>query len=85
MDVEVEAIACTLQFMPVGTIIHYIEMKPAKGGQVARSAGEIRPSWSVRDSGMAILRSQLGMGPAPGSGHLQLQRIRCGVGRISGS
>ena len=25
--------------MPVGTIIHNIEMKPGKGGQIARSAG----------------------------------------------
>jgi large subunit ribosomal protein L2 len=25
--------------MPVGTICHNIEMKPGKGGQIARSAG----------------------------------------------
>jgi len=28
-----------LRAMPVGTIIHNIEMKPGKGGQIARSAG----------------------------------------------
>ncbi len=28
-----------LRVMPVGTIIHNIEMKPGKGGQIARSAG----------------------------------------------
>ena len=29
----------TLRAMPVGTIIHNIELKPGKGGQIARSAG----------------------------------------------
>ena len=29
----------TLRAMPVGTIIHSIELKPGKGGQIARSAG----------------------------------------------
>ena len=31
--------AMLLKNMPVGTIIHNIEMKPGKGGQIARSAG----------------------------------------------
>ena len=31
--------AMPLKSMPVGTIIHNIEMKPGKGGQLARSAG----------------------------------------------
>src|ERR1700751_5919696 len=31
--------AMPLGAMPVGTIVHNIEMKPGKGGQVARSAG----------------------------------------------
>jgi len=31
--------AMPLSAMPVGTIIHNIELKPGKGGQVARSAG----------------------------------------------
>ncbi|MDF1607028.1 50S ribosomal protein L2 [Hoeflea sp. YIM 152468] len=48
-----------LQFMPVGTIIHNIEMKPAKGGQVARSAGGYAQLVG-RDQGMAILRLNSG-------------------------
>jgi len=31
--------AMPLERMPVGTIVHNIELKPRKGGQVARSAG----------------------------------------------
>src|SRR6185312_4460526 len=31
--------AMPLQAMPVGTIIHNVELKPGKGGQIARSAG----------------------------------------------
>ena len=31
--------ALQLQDMPVGTIVHNIEMQPGKGGQIARSAG----------------------------------------------
>ena len=31
--------AMPLRGMPIGTIIHNVEMKPGKGGQIARSAG----------------------------------------------
>jgi large subunit ribosomal protein L2 len=31
--------AMELGQMPVGTIVHNVEMKPGKGGQIARSAG----------------------------------------------
>ena len=31
--------ALPLQFIPVGTVVHNIELKPGKGGQIARSAG----------------------------------------------
>jgi len=31
--------AMPLRFVPVGTVVHNIEMKPGKGGQLARSAG----------------------------------------------
>lgn len=31
--------AMPLRFMPVGTIVHNVELKPEKGGQLARSAG----------------------------------------------
>ncbi|MQK80314.1 50S ribosomal protein L2, partial [Escherichia coli] len=31
--------ALPLQNIPVGTVVHNIELKPGKGGQIARSAG----------------------------------------------
>jgi large subunit ribosomal protein L2 len=45
--------------MPVGTIVHNIEMKPGKGGQVARSAGTFA-QYLGRDAGYAILRLNSG-------------------------
>ena len=45
--------------MPVGTIVHNVEMKPGKGGQIARSAGAYA-QYVGRDSGMAILRLNSG-------------------------
>lgn len=51
--------AMPLQFMPVGTIVHNIEMKPEKGGQIARSAGAYAQLVG-RDQGMAILRLNSG-------------------------
>ena len=47
--------AMPLSAMPVGTIIHNVEMKPEKGGQIARSAGSYAQLVG-RDSSMAILR-----------------------------
>src|SRR5690606_20559781 len=44
-----------LERMPVGTIVHNIEMKPGKGGQIARSAGAYA-QYVGRDAGWAILR-----------------------------
>jgi large subunit ribosomal protein L2 len=44
-----------LQYIPVGSIIHNVEMKPGKGGQIARSAGSYAQLVG-RDQGMAILR-----------------------------
>ncbi len=32
--------ACPLMSIPVGTVIHNIELNPGKGGQIARSAGQ---------------------------------------------
>ena len=29
----------TLRHIPVGSTVHYVELKPGKGGQLARSAG----------------------------------------------
>ena len=48
-----------LQYIPVGSIVHNVEMKPAKGGQIARSAGTY-VQLVGRDAGMAILRLNSG-------------------------
>ncbi|CAN7547865.1 50S ribosomal protein L2 [Rhizobium sp. LjRoot98] len=48
-----------LQYMPVGSIVHNVEMKPGKGGQIARSAGAY-VQLVGRDQGMAILRLSSG-------------------------
>ena len=48
-----------LQYIPVGSIIHNVEMKPGKGGQMARSAGAYAQLVG-RDQGMAILRLNSG-------------------------
>ena len=51
--------AMELGRMPVGTIVHNVEMKPGKGGQIARSAGSYAQLVG-RDQGMAILRLNSG-------------------------
>lgn len=51
--------AMPLGSMPVGTIVHNVELKPEKGGQVARSAGAYAQLVG-RDQGMAILRLNSG-------------------------
>ena len=45
--------------MPVGTICHNVEMKPGKGGQIARSAGAYVQIVG-RDRGMVIVRLNSG-------------------------
>ena len=47
--------AMPLSAMPIGTIVHNVEMKPGKGGQIARSAGTF-VQLVGRDQGYAILR-----------------------------
>tara|TARA_X000000950_G_scaffold281644_1_gene378830 strand:+ start:909 stop:1748 length:840 start_codon:yes stop_codon:yes gene_type:complete len=47
--------AMPLKSMPIGTIIHNIEMKPGKGGQIARSAGAFAQLVG-RDQAYAIVR-----------------------------
>jgi large subunit ribosomal protein L2 len=47
--------AMELSQMPVGTIVHNIEMKPGKGGQIARSAGTYAQVVG-RDRGLVIVR-----------------------------
>jgi large subunit ribosomal protein L2 len=51
--------AMRLAGMPVGTIVHNVEMKPAKGGQIARSAGTYA-QYLGRDAGYAMLRLNSG-------------------------
>lgn len=51
--------AMPLSSIPVGTIIHNVEMKPMKGGQIARSAGTYAQLVG-RDGGYAVLRLQSG-------------------------
>ncbi|MFC2953025.1 50S ribosomal protein L2 [Marinicaulis aureus] len=51
--------AMKLKGIPVGTIIHNVELKPGKGGQVARSAGTYAQLVG-RDGGMTQVRMQSG-------------------------
>jgi large subunit ribosomal protein L2 len=51
--------AMPLRGMPIGTIIHNVEMKPEKGGQIARSAGTYAQLVG-RDAGYAQIRLQSG-------------------------
>jgi large subunit ribosomal protein L2 len=62
--------------MPVGTIVHNVELKQGKGGQIARSAGSYAQLVG-RDRGMAILRL--------GSGEQRLVHGEClaTVGAVS--
>ncbi len=51
--------AMELQQVPVGTIVHNVEMKPGKGGQIARAAGTYVQVVG-RDRGMVIVRLNSG-------------------------
>ena len=68
--------AMPLSAMPVGTIIHNVELKPGKGGQLARSAGAYAQLVG-RDAGWAILKL--------GSGETRRVRAECmaSVGAVS--
>lgn len=68
--------AMPLAGMPVGTIVHNVEMKPGKGAQIARSAGSY-VQFVGRDGGYAQIRL--------GSGELRLVRQECmaTVGAVS--
>jgi len=70
--------AMPLRSMPIGTIIHNIEMKPEKGGQMARSAGSYAQLVG-RDAGYAQIRM--------GSGELRMVLDGCmaTVGAVSNS
>lgn len=51
--------AMPLRNMPIGTIVHNVEMKIGKGGQIARSAGGYA-QLAGRDSGYAIMKLSSG-------------------------
>jgi large subunit ribosomal protein L2 len=51
--------AMPLAAMPIGTIVHNVEMKPGRGGQLARSAGSF-VQLVGRDSGWAVLKLNSG-------------------------
>jgi large subunit ribosomal protein L2 len=51
--------AAPLSGLPIGTIIHNVELKPLKGGQVARSAGSYAQLVG-RDAGYAQIRLNSG-------------------------
>jgi large subunit ribosomal protein L2 len=68
--------AMPLSSIPVGTIVHNVEMKPGKGGQIARAAGTY-VQLVGRDSGQALLRL--------GSGEVRMVRAECmaSIGAVS--
>ena len=68
--------AMPLKNMPVGTIVHNIELQPGKGGQLARSAG-CYAQLIGKDSGYAQIRLN--------SGELRLVRGECfaSIGAVS--
>lgn len=51
--------AMALRHIPVGSIVHNIELKPGKGGQLARSAGN-SSQFSAREGSYASLRLKSG-------------------------
>ncbi len=60
--------AMPMRSMPVGSIIHNVEMKPGKGGQLARAAGTY-VQLVGRDAGYALLRLA--------SGEVRMVRSEC--------
>jgi large subunit ribosomal protein L2 len=60
--------AMPMRNIPVGTIIHNVEMKPGKGGQLARAAGNYAQLVG-RDAGYALLRLS--------SGEVRMVRAEC--------
>lgn len=67
--------AMPLKNVPIGSMIHNIEMQPGKGGQIARSAGSA-VTLQGRDGGYAILKMPSGeMRKVP-------ENCYCTIGRI---
>jgi large subunit ribosomal protein L2 len=68
--------AMQLKNIPVGTIIHNVEMKAGRGGQIARAAGSY-VQLVGRDAGLALLRMS--------SGEVRMVRTECmaSIGAVS--
>ncbi|HKF62418.1 MAG TPA: 50S ribosomal protein L2 [Dongiaceae bacterium] len=60
--------AMPLKSIPVGTIVHNVELKPGRGGQMARAAGTY-VQLVGRDAGLALLRMS--------SGEVRMVRTEC--------
>lgn len=60
--------ALPLEFIPVGTVIHNIELKPGKGGQLVRAAGNLA-QLMAKEGDYALVRLP--------SGELRKVSIRC--------
>ena len=84
-----------LKNIPVGTIIHNVEMKPAKGGQIARSAGAYAQLVG-RDTGYAQVRLMSGelrmvhenclatIGAVSNQDHMNINLGKAGRNRLKG-
>jgi len=70
--------AMPLKNIPVGTVIHNIEMKPGKGGQIARSAGAYAQLVG-KDGGYAMIRL------ASGEQRLVHESCMATIGAVSNS
>ncbi len=70
--------AMPLRSIPIGTIVHNVELKEGKGGQIARSAGTY-VQYIGRDQGYALLRLR--------SGETRMVRAECmaTIGSVSNS
>jgi len=68
--------AMPLKSIPVGTIVHNVELKPGKGGQMARAAGTF-VQLVGRDQGSALLRMS--------SGEVRMVQAECmaSIGAVS--
>lgn len=78
-DVDIKPGNCMpLHSIPVGTIIHNVELKAGKGGQLARAAGSYA-QLTGKDSGYVLLRLR--------SGEVRLVRAEClaSIGAVSNS
>eukprot|EP00003_Mantamonas_plastica_P020405 TRINITY_DN3294_c0_g1_i1.p1 TRINITY_DN3294_c0_g1~~TRINITY_DN3294_c0_g1_i1.p1 ORF type:complete len:275 (+),score=-145.02 TRINITY_DN3294_c0_g1_i1:208-1032(+) len=61
--------ALPLQFIPIGTNIHNIELKPGKGGQLVRAAGTSAKLIKKGEDGYALIKLS--------SGELRLIHLKC--------